>query len=225
MAANPTDFAFINFVRDWPELQVGFNQLEIRLRRDGRPVAADMLLAATRRTRQQLERLEIEMAAFATEELRRQEHDTRVRPDTGGEGGNRLGDALVAEPLKESLMPGSVGVANQDLLDQKVPWWITNERGSSARVGGVLFGIFWGRGSGGGAEGAVPDAGQFREHPLFAPAPASMGGGRGVIENPIPARHFVAKAVAVINAEWHRRFDTIKAQLDAELEQAVRNPT
>jgi hypothetical protein len=209
-------------VRGWPELQIALNELEIRLRRFGRPDAAIILVNASRRLREELLTLEREMAVFATEELRKMERATRVRPDTQGGGGPRLGDSLVAEPLGEPLLPGSVLVADTDLLDQNVPWWVTNEEGSSARVGGTIYGVFYDSGGFG-----PPDPSEFRVHPLFEAEPVGApGAGRGVISNPIPERRFVKRAILeVIAPEWQRRFRTIKAAFDLEMERAVRTPT
>lgn len=205
------NFSYYAFIDDWPELTVAVDQAEVLLRAQGRPVAADMLLKAFGHLDADLVKLGVEMSAIATEELRKQEHDTRVRPDTLGGGGPRLGDYLVAEPVGGGRMPGSVGVNNMDLLNAHVPWWITNEKGSSANVGRKLFGTFYGQ-----DDGAPPDPDLFRAHPLFQPGPNESLAGPGVIENPIPARRFVTKAVALIDREWKIASEAIKARFLAE---------
>lgn len=215
-----TEFAYYELVREWPELTIAVNELEGRLRRNGRPVAADLLVKGFAEFRASLIRLGRTMSALATETLRSEEKRTRVRPDTMGGGGPRLGDSLVAEPLNEALIPGSIGVANEDVLDRNVPWWLTNEIGSTARVGGRLFGLFYGGGSGDEMPPSA-DAGARREHPLFTPAPAAAGGGPGLIQNPIPARYFIRDAVPKIAAAWKVQFDAAKSQMMAEMDRAI----
>ncbi len=122
-------------------------------------------------------------------------------------------------------MPGAIGIADLGELngledeDGNTGWWITNELGSSGRVGGRLFGTFYG-----GSGAAPPDADLFREHPLFAPGPNESLAGVGFIENPIPARHFVQKAQRVIAAEWRIKFDAIKGRFGVEFSRALATP-
>lgn len=205
------NYSYFEFVRDWPEMLVAMNQLEIRLRSSGHTLAADRLLKAVGVLRVELTDLSVRAAAKATELLKESERRTRVRPDTQGAGGPRLGDSLVAEPIGGDLLPGSIGVNNEDLLDQNVPWWITNEEGSSANVGHTIFGTFTG-----GAGDAPPDPTLTRAHALFQPGrgPAS---GRGVIKNPIPERRFVLKAIPQINAMWQAEARAIHTRFDNEL--------
>lgn len=203
-------YAFYLYVKDLPELIAATNALEVKLRREGRPVAADRLLKAFGVLDVELEELSIKAAAKATELLRDSERHTRVRPDTQGGGGPRLEDSLDADPLL--VLPGSVGVANEDTLDGAVPWWITNEVGSSARLGGRLFGSFFG-----GGDSQPPDSSQFRVHPLFEPGAPESGAGVGIITNPIPARRFILGALPGIEAEWKSSFEAIKRKFDAEL--------
>lgn len=204
-------YAFYLFVKDLPELVVATNNLEVRLREQGRPIAADRLLRAFATLEEDLQALSIKAATKATDLLRESERSTRVRPDTQGLGGPRLEDSLEADPLV--VLPGSVGVANEELLDRVVPWWITNEVGSSARLGDKLFGSFFGD----GGDSQPPDASQFREHPLFAPGPAESGAGVGVIRNPIPARRFILDSLPAIEAEWRAGFSVVKRRFDEEL--------
>jgi hypothetical protein len=180
------EYAFYEYIYDYPELAVALNELESRLRLRDRPDAADILVKAWADFQRELRQFAKDMAVFAPAELVDRERTTRVRPDPHGGGGPRLEDSLVAEPVLTGLVPGSIGVANEDLLDANVPWWLTNEIGSSGRVGSVLYGLFYGSGN---AE--APGASSFRVHPLFAPGKAP-GYGSGMIENPIPAREFIA---------------------------------
>lgn len=210
---NATRFVTYTFTEDWPELVVAINEFEATLRLHGRPVAADMLLRAYIDMREALLALGRDMAVRATELLKESEKKTQVRPDTHGGGGNRLADSLVAEAIDQQLMPGAVGVADLDVLNSLTPWWLTNETGSSARVGGRLFGYFHGPG-----DAQPPDASQFREHPLFqAGSTGDPLSGVGIIHNPIPARKFIAKAAPIIEAEWRAGFEGIKRTFDAAL--------
>jgi hypothetical protein len=217
MAVNVGAYAYYEYVEMWPELAVAIFELEMRLRRrELRPDLADRLLRAYGELRDGLRRLAIATSLFATEELKRSERDTRVRPDTHGEGGPRLEDYLEAKPVgPQDLMPGSVGVANWELLDAEVPWWITNEIGNSTNVGRVLWGTFY------GSESAAAPAEELRrEHPLFAPGPGPASG-TGMIENPIPARRFIAKAVPKITAFWRSEFNTLISRYDAEFQRII----
>lgn len=213
-----TSFAFYDYVFNWPELQVALNELEVRLRSKGRPVAANILLRASAELRHDLEALARRMSITGTETLRDIERTTRVRPDTHGAGGPRLGDSLVVEPVGLGLVPGSIGVANEDLLDKNVPWWLTNEVGSAANLGHRLFGSFSEPGG-----PSAPDMGQFREHALFTPGKGDGAGG-GVIVNPIPARRFIAQAVPVIDREWKAGFQAAKLRFNVKMTEALVSP-
>lgn len=214
----PALYAYYDFVENWPELVVAINELEQRMRFEKRPVAADLLLAAFGRLRDELYELSARMATFGTETLRRVERETRVRPDTEGSGGPRLGDALLAEPVQQNLLPGSVGVANEERLDQDVPWWLTNEIGSTAHVGRHIYGFFFS-----GDDEAPPDESESRVHPLFQPGYSPVSGG-GIIRNPIPARRFIAKAVPIIDREWKAGFAAAKGRFDVQMARAIATP-
>jgi len=206
------------WVIDWPDLVVATNALEIRLRRVGRQEAADMVIRAYARFVEQLKGLSATMSARGTEMLRKSERDSRVRPDTLGEGGKRLGHYLYAEPLMPSLLPGAIGINDEEQLDNNVPWWITNEIGSDVQVGRRIFGLFFEAGGGGGY---VPDAEMRQEHPIFAPAPAGAGGGPGTIEEPIPAKGFIRSAAGDIKREWLAGFVPLKDEFDAAIKIAL----
>lgn len=211
-----TQYAYYNYIRDWPQLVAATNVLEEKLRLQGRPVAANMLLKAWGELRDANLAMAKECAALATAELRKSEKATRVRPDTEGDGGPRLEDALEANPMpNQDMLPGSVGVANMDALNASVPWWITNEVGSSARIGHPIFGYFFGDG-----DYAPPSADEFRVHPLFEAGPGPVSGG-GVIENPIPARRFIEKAIPAIDAKWQAAFRASDAAFGARLAEVL----
>lgn len=213
-------YAYVLFPRDWTTLTAAISELAARYRRLKRPEAALIVERAWSAARAEQLALGREIAVLATDALRRSEKGTRVRPDTEGGGGPRLGDYLRADVMPhQDLLPGSVGVANEEELDAHVPWWTTNEIGSTTLIGRRIFGLFYG-----GDENAPPNMDQFREHPLFTPAPSAAGAGQGVIEHGIPARRFIRKALPEIDRAWHAGFDAIKARLVGELSRAAGTP-
>jgi len=207
-------YAFYDYVRELPELLTAVHRLVKTFEATGRPVAAGLIASAYGTLERELAEMAIRVAAKATDILREQERKTRVRPDTGGGGGARLGDSLIAEPVGVGVLPGSVGVASMDELNKNVPWWITNEVGSTARVGGALYGFFE-------PGHFAPDPTQGRQHPLFAPVGSADGGHLMVINNPIPARRFIEKSVPIIDAAWQGEFAAVKGRFDAALSKAL----
>lgn len=205
------DFASYCVVSKFPELQIAADVLESSLRAEGRIVAADKVLRAYIALRDDLLALAQRMAIRGTDILKEHERNSRVRPDTLGEGGPRLEDYLRCEPLP--IVPGSLGVADETLLNSHVPWWVTNEVGNSANVGRILYGAFF---NPGGAE-ARPAGEERGEHALFQARGRGEFRGSGVIEHPIPARYFVRDAVHVIDAEWQAGFQAIVAAYIAEV--------
>jgi len=210
------EFAFYEFARGWPELVAAVDALEVRLRDAGRVVAADMVLKAYGLMRDELLVLARDVSVEGTRILRDMEKRTRVRGDTGGQGGKRLEDHLFVEPTEQqNLLPGSVGIANETTLDANVEWWWTNEEGYSGHVGRVLYGFF-----SGGGDDAPPSRDEFRQHPLFTPGYSPVSGG-GVIKEPIPARRFIEKSIPIIDKLWRTQFDAIKARFDVALARAA----
>lgn len=210
-------YAFYAYINQWPDIIAMLSKAEPHLRRIGRPAAANLLLRAYGELRDDLNQLGSDQAVAGTVTLREIEKRTRVRPDTQGGGGPRLGDFLVAERIGGALLPGSIGIANLDLLDANVPWWVTNEVGSSALVGHRIFGTFYGQNDAGPPEPG-PGGRQNREHPLFQPGRTGPLAGRGTIENPIPARHFIERSVKLIDERWRREFEAIRARYEARLD-------
>lgn len=205
------DYAFFMYVADLPELLTATNALEIRLRAAGNTLGADRLLKAYGALRDGLIAMEVQISAEGTKILRSHEEKSRVRPDSLGGGGPRLEDYLHVDPLSTALW-GSIGIANETELDAEVPWWSTNEEGSSARIGGVLYGVFE-------PGAAAPSPTSFREHPLFQ-SQTGEGAGSGVIKNPIPARRFVEHAIPEIEALWRDAFEALKRAFVYEIDRA-----
>jgi hypothetical protein len=204
------DYAYYLYARDLPALVQSVTLEEARLRRT-HPLLADRLLKAFGDLVGELKVLAAQISGAGSLKLQEKERDTRVRPDTQGGGGPRLEDSLKADPILE--LPGSVGIADEQLLDRNVPWWTTNEEGSSARLGGRLMGLFY---SSDFASGAAPDHSEFRVHPLFE-AGSFPDGGMGVIQRPIPARRFIQKAIPDVEAAWIAGFERVKGKFNSEL--------
>lgn len=206
-------WGFVSYIEDWPQVIEEIAKAEPHLRAVGRDDAADLLLVCYREFRDDLTKLGAKVAVAGTLELRAIEKATRVR-DKRGAGPNHLGRALFVRdlaPMTGGLLPGAVGIADLEVLDDEVPWWPTNEHGSAARVGGKIFGTFLGPGS------AAPDPTAFREHAIFR---SNIGpdSGPGTIQRPIPARWFIKKASEVIDREWREQFDVIRLRFESRLD-------
>lgn len=202
-----TEYASYAVVGELPGLQVAVAAKEAELRAAGDAYHADKLLRAYGKLLDGLILLQNRMAVRGSEILVKHEEDTRVRPDTMGEGGPRLEDFLRAEPIP--VIPGSIGIANEDLLDANVPWWTTNELGSHTQVdaGRILFGVFFG--GGGGGEETKPSKDLSRQDPLFEPRAAGEYRGSGRVTHPIPERRFVRDAVLEIQAIWYAELQVL----------------
>lgn len=218
-------YAFIAYTEQWPQIIEEISRAEPHLRAVGRPEAANLLLNAYGQLRDDLQQLGAQAAVAGTLTLRQMERMTRKRPDTGGGGGSRLEDALyVREVNAGGLFPGSIGIADLDVLDARVEWWWTQEIGYSGHVGRRIYGTFYG-----GAGAGPPDPGQFRQHPLFQPEhpvfradTASGLAGFGVIERPIEARRFIEASVKVIDRDWREKFETIRGRFESRLQTVAR---
>lgn len=206
------NFAFYLYVDELPQLTQAVHREESELRKT-HPGLADRLVEAWGNLLRDLDYLAAVTSGAGTLKLVEEEQATRVRPDTHGGGGPRLSDYLQCDPIP--ALPGSVGIANEDILDDGVEWWWTNEIGSDVRVGGQLFGKFFDSDF---KSGAVPNSAEFRVHPLFQ-ASIEDGSGPGIISKPIPARRFVFKSIPEIEKVWKRQFDAAKQKFnDALLE-------
>ncbi len=199
------------FVTELPRLTIGYKKLVSKYNAEGHPNQAREMEIAFDIFRLALITLEEEIAVKATETLIHEEKATRVRPDAEGNSPPpHLDEHLVAEPFG-SVLWGTVGIGNEDILDKEVPWWTTNEEGSDANVGKhALIGVFQ-------PGESKPDSDLFREHPIFEPRPKGTNRGSGMIENPIPARHFIAKTVELMIPVWKERAQEIIHQYAEEV--------
>jgi hypothetical protein len=205
------DYAYYLYVRDLPELFAAKHSLENRLRVEGDLAGAQIVRAAYDKLLTELKVLSFEISSLGTDLLRKSEKATRVRPDSiGAREEPRLGDTLFADPLTQ-LLPGSVGIANETTLDETLPWWPTNEEGSSGRVGAKLYGVYE-------PGGSIPSKAMSREHPIFQVEDSETGeGGWMTVTKPIPARRFILRSIPEIEAAWIKGFDAIKDTFIAEV--------
>jgi hypothetical protein len=182
-----------------------------KLLADKQPEHASRVRRAIIDHRDELNVIAREIATKARQEIQDAEASSRVRPDTGGRGGPRLGDFIgVSHPIPRSL--GSVGINDEDELDRNgVEWWKTNEYGYGGHIGRQFIGAF---------EGTRPDPNRSREHALLRVG-KGPGTGKGTIKEPIPERRFVLSGGQRAEAEWHRRVRASRQRMVSRVEQAV----
>lgn len=206
MAQNPADYSVILTTVGLADLERSAIALSRSLEADGARAQASLIRQAYIALLRDLEAIGRDTAAKATTYIRDAERDSRVRPDTGGDGGPRLGD-YVGESHALTAVEGSVGINFEPALYANVPWWWTNEEGYSGHIGREINGYFYDIGFTGATR---PDPDMSGQHPLFAPGKSGDGprggkGGRGTIKEPIPDRRFVREGAEQAKAEWHAR--------------------
>lgn len=194
---------------DLPELRTVVYRAAAMFELDLKPQLASRARRAFIELVNELEKIAVDIARLARHEIVQEEVQSRVRPDTGGDGGPRLEDFLgESHPLP--TLPGSVGINFEPVLDENVPWWWTNEEGYDGLIGHEVKGFFFDSGF---TSSAAPNPDQFREHPLFRP------GGRGpkmTVQNPIPDRRFVQHGYETAQAAWHARVGAARERFDKE---------
>ncbi len=186
---------------------VGLSKLESEalalasvLEADGAHAQASQVRSAYIRLLGELNAIAVATAQFAESAIKDAEATSRVRPDTGGGGGPRLGD-YVGSSNALTAVEGSVGINDEDTLYDNVSWWWTNEEGYGGHIGREITGLF-------DPGHDAPSPAQFRVHPLFTP----MKGGKGTIQNPIPARRFVRDGGQQAATRWHAQVQAAKRQ-------------
>lgn len=207
MAENADPYSQYFVTLNLSRLETEAVELALVLEADGAIAQASQVRRAFIRLLEELKAIAVKIARVAEQRILHAEATSRVRPDTGGAGGIRLSTNLgISHPLPE--VEGSVGINYEpDLVD----WWWTNEEGYDGHIGREIQGLFY--------PGAVgPHATEFRVHPLFTP---SKGGPKGVIRNPIPARHFVEHGAAEAEAQWHLEVRAAKARFLGECDRAL----
>lgn len=179
-----------------------------------------------------LDLLAVTTAKDADLRIKEQLAKTARRPDTGVAPHLRSG--IKSAPLRTPgpFATGAVGIVNLARIERivnpndpsRVPYWIVQEEGSRANVGRTIFGYFFDRGFSNAQRPAPGYTGTANAQPLFSPGragnlPASVQGGigprggkggKGVIRNPIPARHFVRDGANKARADWRLGIDRIE---------------
>lgn len=123
-----------------------------------------------------------------------------------------LSEAITSHPLPG--VPGSVGFASIEELDDKASWWWTQEQGTDIHVGRYLYGVFMDNAGG----RYRPSQDQAGEHPIFAGKSSRATPSRGKppqVQNPIPAKRFLQQGSESALQKWHVLIREAKAQFEA----------
>lgn len=228
MAATGADYTVVLTMRGYARFLQAVAAAESRVRARGDDTAAKQIRAAYNQYERELHEIGRDIAKLAERHIKREERTSRVRPDTGGDGGPRLNPPLGHSRAIRQL-PGSVGVNDENVLRAAgVDWWWTNEFGYSGHIGRVVHGFFYDVGFKGRSR---PGAAPSRSHPLFRPEGFQRGGGyrqlttageafhkrqkrqaKGrrpgmLISEPIPDRRFVQRGYLLAEREWHKRVE------------------
>lgn len=205
LTQNHNDYTYIHTVVGFGTIFKAAVGLEEFLIADGSPRQAAAVAAALAKLESKLIEIAKETAIEAEASIQDHEVNSRVRPDTGGGGGPRLGD-FVGRSAALTAVPGSVGINHEPTLDNNgVRWWPTNEYGSHALIGHTFIGAF---------DGTKPSKAMSGQHALLVMG-RTPGAGKGTIEEPIPARHFVEDGMRAVEPQWHTRVRAAKAEFAA----------
>lgn len=220
MPADPNNFSTVFVVRGFAAFEGEVTQTIATLEAMGHPERAKVVKSAYRRYVMRLEDISEEVAAVARTEIVEAERASRIRDDTMGEGGARLEDHIgFSEPYY--VVPGTVLVNDeQELEDNGVEWWWTQEWGYSGHVGREIHGFFHDPGF---ARASWPNPTQSGDHPLFT-ATGENTGGTGTIERPLTARGFTQEGAHHAEAEWHALIHQARRDFMGELARAAALP-
>lgn len=201
-----------------------FQRVIVHSRQTGpQSAATTRLLEAAYRTFQlELNELARVSALDAQKKMRERLRKTAKRPDTGVTP--HLRTSLTARPLRGTgpFATGAVGVADKAHLEKArspvddFAYWKVQEEGTRANVGRAIRGYFFDKGFVNATRPAPGFTGTPAAQPLFRsgrlgnfPASVSGGigprggkGGKGVIKNPIRARHFIRDGAQAAHANW-----------------------
>ena len=224
----------------------------VRLGRPGRAAhTADALRRAYAAFSDDLDALAKATAIDAQKRMRDQLRLTRKRPDTRMTP--QLRNNLIARPEYPGgkLATGVVGVADIERLDSVVnplgpqygPYWRAQEYGTTAHVGRVIRGFFFGPGGGGTpSRPQAQYAGGKGPHPIFvtagqhAAAASVLGfsadeaggggtrgglGGFGTIRHPIQPRFFIRDGANQAEAEWRTELALLERKAVARLDRVL----
>lgn len=197
-----------------------------------------------------LQRIEIETSKRAREAIEKRIIATRKRPDTRAAPQMRrhVRARPIIIPGAKRLRTGSVGILDEDEMDKVVnpldpsagPYWLAQEYGTSAHLGRELWGVFTTSGFGDPTPPQSRYAGVPKPpHPRFVSAGAGRGafsdlgfsggmgaqggsgGGRGIIRNPLKARHFIRDGTTLAEIEWRRDMARAEAESLVSLERIM----
>lgn len=211
MPGGPEDYSVVFATVGLAGLEESAIRLSRTLEADGAVAQASLVRQAFLRLLDELRQIARVTAQAGEKAIVEAEAQTRVRPDSGGVGGPRLED-WVGQSHPLPAVEGSVGLNYEPALYDNVPWWWTNEEGYSGHVGRTIFGVFTTPGS------SRPDPAARREHAVFQP---TNKGGRGTIQEPIPARRFVRLGAQSVEVDWHAAIRRSKARFVSSCEAAV----
>lgn len=208
---DPAEFSIILAAVGFAKLVKSAVELERILAADT-PNQASRVRVALAGLESELKQIAHRTATLARKEIQSHELSSRVRPDTNGGGGPRLGDFIGTSNALDTV-PGSVGINHEPTLEQEnVGWWWTNEEGYSGHIGRTFIGAF---------DGTRPSPGDFRQHALLEVGKGVKGSGKGTIKRPIPERRFVRDGAAVAEAQWHGAVRAAKAKFMTEINAAM----
>lgn len=213
-----------------------FVQTYEMLEAGGYPDIAALLYKEFQRFRDELKVIAGRIAVVASEEIKRAELESRVRPKPTGDH-ESLQDYL-GESAPLNAVPGSVGINFEPVLEENVSWWWTQEEGYSGHVGRTVHGFFYDAGYVGASR---PDISASREHPLFraegpqrdsnpfgtghekqSPSASAKGVRPGMhILNPIMPRRFVLKGGQAAEAKWHADVKAAEAKFVSATERLI----
>lgn len=142
------------------------------------------------------------IALVATQEIKAILKEKTVRPPTGNRPG--LQDLIYSVPVNTGNFSfGQVEIGWLSKLNQAInhkgghlPYWRSQEFGSSHNIGRTIFGSFIGADG-----GSPPDPSKFRQHPVFAMG-TGVGAGPGTINRPIQAKHFLRDGTDVAKFQY-----------------------
>lgn len=213
MSQNPHDYSYVLATVGLSGLQEAAFDLSKVLDADGTPAQASRVRRAFLSLLADLERIAVEIAQQAEENVVKARQQGQVRPDTGGAGGPRL-DAFIGKSSPLIAVEGSVGINNEPFLDSSPAyWWRAIDMGYdwSGHQDSDIKGVFM-------PGNARPDAGQFQAHPLFR----AMGKGpRMTPANDIEPQEFVRRGFEKTEADWHRLVQQAKAKFMREVNAAL----
>lgn len=188
-------------------------QVEAVYQRLGRPSPVAhvhrALLREYARFNQQLDAVAASTAIDATQAIKDRLEATKRRPDNALQK-HHLRDMIVCRPLRAGkLATGAVGIAELRQLERATnpfdpsgfAYWVVQEEGTTANVGRELRGLFYDAGITGPRRPTPGYTGTPDAQPIFISG--SKGGtrtgavgGKGVIRQPIRARHFIRDGAA-----------------------------